>query len=181
MSAVWAHRIEAARTAMRRRRRLFIGAIGVSILLASAAVPPVPRLVWNASPSAPVGLYAVRPGAAPTRGAMVVARLPEPWRTLAATRHYLPANVPLVKRVAAVEGDRVCAIGATIEVDGRHVAVRKDVDRLGRQLPRWHGCRRLGHGQFLLLMPHADSFDGRYFGITDQSRILGTARLIWAR
>lgn len=35
--------------------------------------PPAPRLVWNATASAPIGLYGVLPGVAPARGEMVIA------------------------------------------------------------------------------------------------------------
>src|SRR3546814_5950490 len=83
---------------------------------------------------------------------MVIARLAEPYRSLAAKRHYLPSNVPLVKRVAAVPGDRICARGDLIFVNGKPVTERLKIDARGRAMPWWRGCVRLGITQFLLLM-----------------------------
>lgn len=156
--------------------------LGTGLLALTIAVPPSPRLVWNASASAPVGLYAVDPGASIQAGDMVVARLPDEWRALAARRRYLPANVPLVKQVAAVAGDQVCAVGAHVRVNGRPIVARRSTDAAGRPLPWWHGCIRLRQDQFFLLMRDSPaSFDGRYFGPTDGAQLVGKATLLWQR
>lgn len=163
------------------RRRCAISAAGLAALLATVAVPPAPRLLWNASASVPVGLYAVRPGAWPAPGDLVAARLPERWRRLAAARGYLPAGVPLVKPVAALAGDEVCAIGHVLFVEGRPIARRRARDRAGRPLPAWQGCIRLRGRQLLLLADDPASFDGRYVGPTEGHDLIGTARLLWPR
>jgi conjugative transfer signal peptidase TraF len=171
----------------RRQRKLFHLRLGIlgSAALVLLAVPtvygPVPRLVWNASASAPLGLYWVWPGEAPARGEMVIAWAPPRWRVLAAERHYLPANVPLVKRVAAVRGDLVCASGPEVSVNGVRVATRLPRDPSGRALHWWQGCRRLSPHEYLLLMDAPGSFDGRYFGISASHDLVGRARLIWRR
>lgn len=176
---------EALRAAKRRRsvlrRRGAAIAIICTIVLAPTAVPPVPRLVWNVSASAPAGLYWVSPGTVPRAGDMVAARLPTVFRQLAAERGYLPGNVPLIKRVAASAGDEVCASGRSVTVNGRPVARRRIVDGMGRRMPFWLGCFRLRSRQVFLLMDAPGSFDGRYFGLTEGKDIIGTARLIWAR
>jgi conjugative transfer signal peptidase TraF len=176
---------EALRAKKARRkwlaRRIVATGVGVAIVLLSTALPPAPRLVWNASASAPIGLYAVAPGASAEPGNMVVARVPEPYRQLAADRHYLPINVPLVKRVVAFAGDEVCALGREIFVNGSPVASRRSVDGEGRVLPRWRGCRRLHGRQLFLLMNNPASFDGRYFGPTEGGDVIGKARLLWRR
>ena len=177
----WGATLRRARQRRRRRRIGLAAGLPALLLAATIACPPTPRLVWNASPSVPIGLYRLVPGAPIARGDLVVARLSAPWRTLAARRHYLPAGVPLVKRVAAVAGDRVCATGATIWRDGVAIARRRAADPRGRPLPRWHGCVRLQSGQLFLLAPRADSFDGRYFGVTESDQIIGRARLLWRR
>lgn len=140
---------------------------------------PVPRLVWNVSASAPRGLYTVAPGATVERGDMVIARVPLRWRRLAALRRYIPENVPLVKRVAATAGDRVCAVGAEIRVNGHRVAVRRSVDGRGLAMPAWSGCVTLDRETLFLLIDAPDSFDGRYFGPTSRGDIVGKARLLW--
>lgn len=168
------------RRRLRRRAALVAGLICAVTL--SVALPPTPLLVWNASASAPVGLYAVTPGSDVRRGDMVIARAPAAMRALAASRRYLPVNVPLVKHVGAVPGDRVCAIGRAITVDGAPVATRREMDRLGRPMPWWSGCRLLREGELFLLSPAVPaSFDGRYFGISRSSDVIGTAGPIWDR
>lgn len=164
-----------------RVRAALIG-LGCGVLLGSAILPPEPRLLWNASASAAIGLYAVTPGMMAQVGDMVVARPPAAVQMLAATRHYLPQGVPLVKRVAAGPGDQVCASGTSISIDGRLVAVRRASDGQGRLMPRWTGCRWLHDGQYFLLMADVPgSFDGRYFGVTRSGDIIGTANLLWRR
>ncbi|AMG74915.1 Conjugal transfer protein TraF [Sphingopyxis granuli] len=167
----------------KRIGRWAIGCAGLAIVLAGTLVtPPRPRFLWNVTASAPVGLYAVGGGAPLARGDMVIARVPIEFRLFAARRHYLPANVPLVKRVAAAAGDEVCADGARVTVNGRAVAVRLDRDGAGRPMPWWSGCALLRDGQVFLLMADSPaSFDGRYFGVSEAGDIVGKARLIWRR
>ena len=176
--------------ALRRQRadrsRLVVRAAmigtGCAALLLTTATPPTPRLLWNASASAPIGLYAVSPSGAVDVGDMVVAWPPASVGAMAATRHYVPRGVPLVKRIAAGPGDRICASGPSIAIDGRVAVSRLATDRRGRPLPWWSGCWSLRDHQYLLLMADVrDSFDGRYFGITNGSDIIGRARLLWRR
>lgn len=162
-------------------RRIAIIGAGITMIGLTIAFPPAPRLVWNASASAPIGLYAVTPGAAIDPGDMVIARVPEALRMMAARRRYIPANVPLVKHVAAAAGDEVCALGGQIFVNGRWLAERRVADAKGRRMPWWNGCVRLrGRQLFLLMSDSPASFDGRYFGVTEGSQVVGKARLLWA-
>ena len=178
----WGEQLRLRKIARQRRNRcLALGVAGLALFGLTIIVPPTPRFLWNASASAPMGLYRILPGATISRGDMVVAHLSEPWRSLAARRHYLPANVPLVKRVAGVPGDRLCAVGSRILLDGHLVAVRKSIDRKGCPMPGWGGCLTLANGQYFLLMDNPSSFDGRYFGATERTAIVGRAVLTWAR
>jgi conjugative transfer signal peptidase TraF len=172
---------EEAKEFSRAWRWILIGLACFWATVATLVFPPAPRLVWNASDSAPRGLYRVFPGVAPARGDMVIAWAPEPFRRLAAERHYLPSNVPLVKRVAALADDRVCAEGPTITVNDRVVAWRLAADGSGRAMPWWRGCRTLKQGEYLLLMEALASFDGRYFGVSREADLVGMARPLWTR
>ena len=164
-----------------RRRAALIGA-GIACLGLTIALPPLTRLIWNASASAPIGLYPVSPGAALKRGDMAVAWPPAEARQLAASRHYLPRNVPLVKRAAGIPGDMVCAVDRVVLVNGTTVAVRRNADAAGRPLPAWQGCIRLAPGMVFLLMTETpDSFDGRYFGPTMGQDVIGRATPLWLR
>lgn len=182
----WGEELRRRRLARGRgRRHVLLAASSAALVTATMFTclwPPRPAFVWNASASSPVGLYRVSAADRLARGDMVVAWAPPGARALAARRHYLPANVPLVKRVAAVAGDWVCAEGDLVFVNEALVARRRRADPSGRPLPWWSDCRALGDGEAFLLMPDgATSFDGRYFGISAAGDIVGRARLIWAR
>jgi conjugative transfer signal peptidase TraF len=140
-----------------------------------------PVLLWNASPSSPVGLYGVTSPVRPAVGETIVAWPPRWARRLAAARGYLPATVPLVKSVAAAAGDRLCAEGSAILVNGRPVSVRRRRDPSGRPMPWWTGCRALGSGDLFLLSTYTLAFDGRYFGVTRPGEVIGRARPLWTR
>lgn len=172
-----------ARRAGRLRTLATAGAaIAATTLAATLLWPPRPLFVWNASASSPPGLYLVGEAGDLEAGDMVIAWPPQAARRLGAARHYLPSNVPLVKRVAAVSGDRVCSIGDSIFVNVRLEARRRRIDGAGRPMPRWTGCEVLREGDLFLLTPAVpDSFDGRYFGVTRAADVVGSARLIWAR
>ena len=156
--------------------------VAISLLLVISILKPPPTLfLWNASASSPLGLYQlVLPGDL-RRGDIIGTKLPPAIRLLAASRRYLPANVPLVKRVAAIPGDKVCAIGAGIWVNDHAVARRQRRDPSGRPMPWWSGCMTLRSGQILLVAENRpDAFDGRYFGPTNSDALIGKARLLWA-
>ncbi|MBA4011007.1 MAG: peptidase S26 family protein [Phenylobacterium sp.] len=126
--------------------------------------------IVNESPSLPKGLY-LRLAGTPGVGDVVALRPP------ALARPYLaqlgtPKNVLLLKRVAAVEGDVVCASGRRVSTPRRGVLLHGH-DSQGRQLPAWRGCRSLGPGQVFLLGDSADSFDARYFGPVHRAELKG--------
>lgn len=151
---------------------------GPALAVPLFASPPL-VLVWNVTASVPVGLYGLRGAGEVELGDLVAARLPDPARQLAAERRYVPASLPVIKRVAALPGDVVCMTGARVRVNGAVVALRRSRDRMGRRLPQWRGCAPLAQGQLLLLGDDPGSFDGRYFGPISRERILGEARLLW--
>lgn len=157
-----------------------VAALGAALAI-TIAVAPRPRLVWNASASVPIGLYRVGSAGAIETGDTVIAWTPASARALAARRRYHPANVPLVKRVAARAGDRICAHGREIFVNGRPVAGRLTSDGAGRALPWWRGCVTLDRGALFLMAEHPGSFDGRYFGPTTAANIVGEAHPLWTR
>lgn len=158
---------------------LALGSAFLAGLGALQQARPDPLFLVNRSLSAPRGLYALDGGEPLLEGQMVAANIPSDLRLLAARRKYVPGNVPLIKRIAAVPGDRVCAFGDSVSINGVKVARRHAQDGAGRWMPWWSGCASLGRGEYFLLMEHPSSFDGRYFGLTARSDIRGKARLLW--
>jgi conjugative transfer signal peptidase TraF len=135
-----------------------------------------PILVWNASASAPLGLYRVAPTDALEIGTLVIIKPPEELARFLVERAYLPIGVPLLKHVAAQAGQTICRKGSLITVDGAVTALARDWDGKGRALPVWQGCRVLSADEiFVLNSDVPDSFDGRYFGPLLASTIVGRA------
>ena len=139
-----------------------------------------PALIWNATPSAPLGLYRVQSDRAPKLSDLVVVRPPDDLVWFLADGGYLPRGVPLLKRIAALRGQRVCRIGDAVSVDGGPLGQALARDHLGRRLPTWSGCVVLTPDQvFLFNADRPDSLDGRYFGPLERSTIVGRAEPIW--
>ncbi|WP_442756073.1 S26 family signal peptidase [Methylocystis sp. JAN1] len=162
-------------------RTLALAFVAVCAITSTFASGREPLLVWNASASAPIGLYAVRPLGALAITDLIVARPPEPLAEWLAARGYLPKGALLIKRVAAFPGQKVCRTDFTISVDGSVVAEANARDHAGRDLPRWSGCFTLKPGEvFLLNWDRPASLDGRYFGAFPVDAVIGRARPIWA-
>lgn len=161
---------------------------GLAALAWATFVQPLPRLVYNPSDSVAVGWYRVEPlhghpGSLPrplSVGSTVLTRLPADAAALAAQRGYLPARVPLLKRVGAVAPQHVCVFDALVWIDGVPVAAVRPADRLGRALPSWPQCRQLRPGElFLMSATNPASFDSRYFGPVSTSAVIGVAHPVW--
>jgi type IV secretory pathway protease TraF len=125
----------------------------------TALFHPAPRLIWNASASVPIGLYAVHPAGRLRTGELLVVTPPEPLATFLDARR---------------------RTGDTISIDGTAVGAALDRDHLGRSLPVWQGCRVIATGEvFLMNRQSVASFDGRYFGPLPTTAIVGRADPIW--
>lgn len=156
---------------------LALSALGAGILWAGFVLKPAPRLLYNPSESAPIGWYKVEPLKIAKRGDLVASRLPGHAESLAATRGYLPADIPVIKTVWAVVGDRVCVDAGVLTVAGQPPLPLLGQDRSGRPLPVWtQGCTSLRLGEILLISNETpESFDSRYFGPVSLSHVIGRA------
>lgn len=150
-----------------------------STLVVASPRHPSPLLIWNASASAPIGLYRVQPPRTLSPGELVLIMPPEPLAAFLAGRGYLPNGVPLLKHVAAVRGHTVCRHGAVVVIDGAITATASVADHIGRPLPSWHGCRVLREREVFVLNAPANSLDSRYFGALPISSVIGRAVPLW--
>lgn len=157
---------------------LAVAVTGLACIAFTRFAHPTPMLVWNASASMPIGFYRLVPGL-PERGDLALVRPSESIEKLADDRRYLPAGVPLVKRIAAGGGDEVCAFDAAVFINGHAVARQLATDHAGRPLPHWNGCRVLDRDEIFVLADAADSFDSRYFGPVLVTTIIGRLAPLW--
>ena len=136
-----------------------------ALLAALSPIAATRTLVANLTPSVPKGIYWRRPGTSPTRGAIVIFRIPSKVQRLVDERRYLPDFVGfLSKVVVALPGDDVCTEGGHLRVRGSFVADIRTRDRMGRALSVYDFCGRLPDGQAWVSTDAAYSFDSRYFG-----------------
>ena len=148
----------------------------VSLLGILSLVSFAPKLIWNASASTPIGLYAIEPDRSPEVTDLVAVRAPETLASFLAEGGYLPRGVPLMKRIVALPGQRVCRTGLAITVDAVWMGDALDRDRRGNPLPVWRGCRVVAEGELFLMNGQVrDSLDGRYFGPLPASAVIGRA------
>jgi conjugative transfer signal peptidase TraF len=169
-------RFSGARSVRHRSAKTAIatGIAALALLVSDLGGARPPLVIYNASASAPIGFYRVLPAPRLARGELILARPPQTVRSLAAERGYLPADVPLVKRVAALSGDTVCAAEGSVAINGTPAAVALAADGRGRPLPAWSGCRVLRADETFLLMAEVrDSFDSRYFGPVSTDSVIG--------
>ncbi|MFG9843657.1 S26 family signal peptidase [Pseudomonas aeruginosa] len=165
-----------------------LSACGLAALAWASFVHPLPRLIYNPSDSVAIGWYRVDPlghgaGSLPrplSVGSIVLTTMPADAAALAAQRGYLPAHVPLLKRVGAIAPQEVCITGRIVRIDGVPSAAVLPADRWGPPLPSWQQCRRLQPGElFLFSVTNPASFDSRYFGPVSASAVIGIAHPIW--
>ena len=164
------------------RRTLLLSGIALALIGASAAVRTDPVLLWNPSPSVPVGFYILTPIDTLEVGALVAVRPPGALETWLVDNRYVGRDTPLLKRIAALPGAEVCRDGDAIRINGEIVAEARGRDRLDRLLPAWTGCRVLPDGEvFFLNADEPASLDGRYFGLLGADTIIGRATPLWTR
>tara|TARA_R110000824_G_scaffold24090_4_gene85377 strand:- start:6727 stop:7272 length:546 start_codon:yes stop_codon:yes gene_type:complete len=165
---------------MTRRAWSLVGAAAIVGIAFPAFVETPDTLIWNVTPSAPIGLYEVQPVAQLQRTDLVVLEAPPTVETFLAERGYLPPNIPLLKRVVGLPGQTVCRIGRIVTVNGAVMGEAQERDSFGRPMPVWSGCKRIAADEIFLMNRSVEaSLDGRYFGPVPARSITGLAVPLW--
>src|SRR5260370_9722025 len=120
--------------------------LGVGLVIASSLVEAPPILVWNATASAPGGLYCIVSPSGLQAGDLVLVRPDPASAAVYAERGYLPLGLPLLKRVGALRGMRVCERAGDLTIEGRHIASALPIDGRGRPMASWPACRTSSDG-----------------------------------
>jgi conjugative transfer signal peptidase TraF len=147
-----------------KRAGLPLLSLALALVAAAGAAPLWGSCTFNHTASMPRGLYLLRPGVHPGRGALVTFPVPAAVRPLVAERRYLPASATLLKRVVAVEGDVVCLDGEAYMVNRVAIGRVLSRDRRGQPLEAFRFCGKVGAGQAFVAADDPASFDSRYFG-----------------
>lgn len=133
-------------------------------------------IVYQPTPSMPIGFYVVFPAKQFQRNDTVVFQPPEAFRQFLRIHHWAPDNGYLMKYVVGVPEDFVCNRYGILTVNDKKIANLYRFYEKSRPLPKKNFCQRLKKDQYLLMNPKVPrSFDGRYFGPINQKAILGKA------
>ena len=153
----------------------------MSLSVGTSAFVDLPKaLIWNASASAPIGLYLLQPAADLDVTDLVAVTPPPPIAEFMSDRGYLPMGAPMMKRVLALPGETVCRHGFDIVAYGSTIGHARERDRAGREMPVWQGCRHIGADElFIMNWDIPDSVDGRYFGPFLRASVIGRALPVW--
>lgn len=144
--------------------------------------PPTPKLIYNATYSAPIGWYAVETKHTLKRDDLIAAFAPAEARKLAANRGYLPEHVPLIKTVWAIGGEWVCHDGLSVRVRNRPDITAHGQDGFGRAMPMMSGCYTLHADEVFLISEDVQtSWDSRYFGAVKIDDVIGRVRYLGDR
>ena len=152
--------------------------VAVALVMAGAAIVATSQAPWllcPATPSLPNGLY-WRTNGEPAVGSIVVFRVPD-----AAIRYKQSIGAAVdpgflfMKPIIAGPGNHVChRAGSELVLNGDVIAPIAETDRLGRKLPVWRGCQRLGPHDYFTFSNHVpNSFDSRHYGPIKAVDILG--------
>jgi conjugative transfer signal peptidase TraF len=163
----------------RELSRLYVRVFGATALASALACLLASRLVWNATPSLPLGLYWLSRGSPVEKGRLVAFPVPPGVEDLVRERRYLPPGAFLVKPVVATSGDVVCTDGGTLSVNGRPLGAILTEDSARRPLPHYAGCGPVGSGEVFVASHYDKSFDSRTFGPVAMGAIRGTVRPLW--
>ena len=163
---------------LQRRQRLTPAILAWAVLpcgaaAAIAAIAPQPAVLWNRSESEPTGLY-IRTAASPATGRIIAFRAPASAFPYADNRMGYLRRIPILKQIAAGEGDVVCTQGGALSINGRWRAPVLSNDPRGGMLPQWRACRALVKGEFFVFSDRiTNSFDSRYYGPVRTADIVG--------
>jgi conjugative transfer signal peptidase TraF len=177
---------------------VLLGLVAALIIIAGLGWSFDARIVPTSS-AAPAGIYLLQkigeplamtwdqPGlpiiAEPHRGELVLACLPVPIAAWAMQRHYIAGGScpggaePVVKILAAIQGDEVVVDSGFVAINKVHVPHSQTavVDSQGRPLPHvaW-GPRQVAAGEVWLFgFNHPHSWDARYFGAIPADNVRG--------
>jgi len=167
--------------------RAVVGVIGAAAAMGVCALgdwlPLELGYCLNITPSEPVGIYELVPGGV-ARGALVL--LPQPHDSSASLlRRYVPARLPLIKRVAALPGDIVRVTADGVYVNGvrwpHSVPLAHDAE--GKTLrPYPFGAYRVAAGELWVMSNHPRGLDSRYFGPLPEASVVSRLKplLTWS-
>ena len=178
------HLAPASAIARQRRPAIALLTVSCGIALAVMIGGAIGGLRINTTPSEPLGLWRVAPLDRPVQVDDMVFVCPPQTDAISEGygRGYLRSGLcpggfgPLIKKVAALAGQRIEIAGA-VTIDGRPIANSNLVSHDGQRRPlRPYEGGTVPAGFVFLHSPFPGSWDSRYFGPVPASGVLGLAK-----
>lgn len=168
-------------------KRIRTGFCLALILVGAGAAVAQHFIVVNTTPSVPKGFYRklARPA---VRGDLVLICPPDtPFFHAARARGFVASGLCpggmgyLIKRLVASGGDQVCLASDGVTINGERLenSQRQSLRLEYRDEIPWPLCGTLDDKEVLLMSPHPQSFDSRYFGPVPARSIQGPLQVWW--
>jgi conjugative transfer signal peptidase TraF len=141
------------------------------------------KIVRNTTDSLPHGIYYITSRANLNYGDIVCFAVPTHVERIVYGRGWLNEGNIMMKKVAAMPGDRICSDGSKFTItsaDKTKAGAIRPADRQGRPLPAFKYCGVIEKN--LLFVGSAtdpQSFDSRYFGLVQIQEVIGVAKPLW--
>ncbi|MGD9108708.1 MAG: S26 family signal peptidase [Gammaproteobacteria bacterium] len=137
-------------------------------------------ITYQATTSMPKGFYFISPAKVLYKGDIVLFRPPDEIVRFLIEEKWLPKSGLMLKYVFALSGDYVCQDKKWIYINHHRVAPIYNEYAHGKKIPNSYFCGKLAKNQYLLMSIQVKrSFDGRYFGPVDRTRIIGVAKYLF--
>lgn len=139
-------------------------------------------IVFNKTPSIPIGIYLLLPydneKDSLNVGDIVIFDMPKDIEQLVKEREYITRDTnTFIKTVGAIEGMSIEVRDERLFIDGINRGEVAPTDTLNRELPQIKNFI-VSKDHFFPLGTHFHSFDGRYYGEIDKKTIRNKAKLL---
>lgn len=139
-------------------------------------------IVFNKTPSIPIGIYLLLPydneKDSLNVGDIVIFDMPKDIEKFVKEREYTSNDTnTFIKTVGAIEGMSIEVREEKLFIDGKIKGEVAPTDTLNRVLPQIENFV-VSKGYFFPLGTHLHSFDGRYYGQIDKKTIRNKAKLL---
>ena len=160
-----------------KRRKILFGAATLALCgtLTLGMTSEAPLILYPITPSLPPGIY-IRTLEPPKVGMIAAFRVPEAAKCYKASiGEEMSDDFLFMKPIVAGPGDVVCNnAGQGLHINGDLTGSTLTMDRIGKALPFWEDCRRLGRDEFFTASGHARSSDSRSYGPMTSKAVVAT-------
>ena len=153
------------------KKAVIVLSICVSVNVVFEVVPKI--FYVNVTSSLPQGLYVRVPSQEIKTGDYIVYEPSEEVKKIIVRNGWGEGKYDFLKKVGAVSGEKYSIDNETLafEIGGKYFGQVYEKDTAGNELPKLRGKFKVPQGYILPVATSARSFDGRYSGAIEISRI----------